>query len=164
MPSMRAVTHIGLAVAVILAPVLCCCHVGAVAARTPARSPARNDSAGLIHSCCRTPTVAQASCCGPQPSIRFETPGPSPARPAAARVAPAGGSCGCYAERLPAVPAETRPVVLDPPPAERLPLADFCPAVLAEQVRLCPGGPDPPGRPAWDAVREALDHRHVLRC
>jgi hypothetical protein len=147
---MRALTHVGLSLVILVAPALCCCNLRWMAA------------AGELAHCptCPppAPTPSTDSCC--KKSCCHETaPPPTPTAPTKA---PAP-SCCCTAERPVAANTVSKP---DVPAAEFtgeiLALAHV-PALAPEHTRLA-SGLDPPERAGVDARYAALFDRHVLRC
>lgn len=156
---MRALVHIGLAVAIVVAPTFCCCKVrglGAVAHAAPTLQPA---SPLPVEPCGKK---VKASCC----HIPKDTPRPAPAeRPDSEPAKPAGSdSCACCGERSDAAQTESKPTVAAAQPTgELLPLAAAAVAGFPEHAAWsC--GTHPPDRAGVDARSAALFERHVLRC
>ena len=145
-PMMRVLSHIGLSLALLVAPALCCCNLRWMAAASePVPCPTCPQPA--------KPGCSQPSCCH---EIDPETaPTPTPKAPPA--------SCCCNADRPVAAYTVAKPVVADP---------EFTGEVLAwTPVRMTipehaglAGGLDPPERAGVDARYAALFERHVLRC
>jgi hypothetical protein len=152
---MRALVHIGLAMALVVAPTFCCCKVrglGAVAHAAPAPQPA---SPLPVESC---GMKAKASCCHipKAPPAPTEQPDSSPAKPAGSN------SCACCGERPDAAQTESKPTVAAAEPTGEL-LAVAAVAGFPEHAaRSC--GTHPTGRAGVDARSAALFERHVLRC
>lgn|SRR5579883_134635 len=164
---MRALVHIGLAAALILAPVLCCCKVvptrlfghaasGSVSTtRVPTPSPAQHTS----ESCCMK---VKTTCCHESPAP-LSTSAPVPTQHPDSPTAPA--PCACCVERPDAAQTETKlSVDAAQPTGELIPPAMI--AVVAgcpEHLGLVHGfhSPDPAG---VDVRSEILFARHVLRC
>jgi hypothetical protein len=139
---MKAAIHFGLAVALVLAPALCCCTVRMAHAKSAA--PA----------CCAKVEVAPVapSCCSQTPAAP-----PEPKRDAPK---PAPETCACCAERAPAVPVSSAPTVAPAEPTgELLPLAVH----ISANVERIPALEGRAGSSA-DTKSESLFARHVLRC
>ena len=142
----RALVHIGLAAACILAPVLCCCQVrtlGASAHASPIPAPA-------LESCC-----AKREKADPARSPTSATIPPTKPQPASPR---APQSCLCCAERPAAVKAESGPTLR---PAG--PTGEFLPLTLAAGY-IEHRGLQPPRQFGGNVRFDALFIRHVLRC
>ena len=141
----RAIIHIGLAAAVVLAPALCCCQTGWFA--KPARSA---HPSAAPESCC---AKAKKTCCD-----KSNTPTPPAEKPHAPE-------CVCCAERPDAALTEARPAETPPRPTGEL-LSLALAGLLAgfpehaASVTLA----NPPDRSGVDARSAALFERHVLRC
>jgi hypothetical protein len=154
---MRAFVHVGLAVAIVLVPTLCCCKLGWL--NTPAyaapSSTQTSTSAAPAESCC---VKTKPSCChekAPKPEQK-----PTQHKPAKPTTPDA---CGCCTERPDAAQTETKPVV-----AAAEPTGEWL-AVTA----LVAGSPEhfglvrrshPPDGTGVDARSAALFDRHVMRC
>lgn len=154
----RALIHTGLAVALVLAPTLCCCQAGWFAPapqrarlatlvatqHAPAQAPQQGES------CC---LKAKKTCCDSashdHPSKPSEKPSPD---------------CACCAERPDAAPPESAVAESDPRPTGEL-LSLALVGLLgypghADAARVYPS-PDGFGA---GAKYSALYERHVLRC
>jgi len=151
---MRATLHIGLALAVVLAPALCCCKVGLF-------RPAVSAAQACAQEVPVPPPAAPkcAHCCNdeaprPVPTIPTEHQPPQPAAP---------DSCACCVERPDAAKPEGEPTVPAPEPTgERLPFASLAPKASDHfgRARALPA----PGRTGVDPRYSALFERHVFRC
>lgn len=156
---LRALIHTGLAVALVLAPTLCCCkagwltsaprhaHTAAIAAQIPAPVPEHE-------SCC---LKAKKSCCNTDSQEHNSQPSekPEPAR------AP---DCACCAERPDAAPPERTVTESDPQPLSQflaLALIGSWDAPAHTESRWANHPPDGTG---VDVRYSALFERHVLRC
>jgi hypothetical protein len=141
---MRAAIHFGLAVALVLAPALCCCTVRMAHAKAGASaccSKVEAPTEPVSHSCCSHKSPAP-------PEPKRDAPQPKP------------GACACCAERAPGAPTEGAPrVAAAEPTGELLPLAVYIPAGVEHTParERCAGS-------SADAKSEALFARHVLRC
>lgn len=157
---MRALLHSGLALAIVLAPALCCCKVGLLhpaATAAPALGVAADVQpapAPPVESCC---AKARTACCHEQPSQPTEPAHQQPPQPGAP------DSCACCDDRPDAAKTETAPIVSAPEPTgEVLHWVVFA-ATLPEQPGRFREG-HPPDGTGVDARSAALDERHVLRC
>src|SRR5437764_1004885 len=120
---MRALIHIGLAVALVIVPTFCCCKargLGAVTHAAPAQMPAPSQLPEVppVESCC---VKAKTSCC--HIHIPGDTPKPSPAKqPDSKPVKPAAPSesCACCGERPDAAQTESKPTVAAAEPTGEL--------------------------------------------
>jgi hypothetical protein len=150
----RALVHIGLAVALIVAPALCCCKARGLASVAhahpqPAQPP---QGAQPAHSCCEK--VVHSCCHDEQPPATPEKPEPAPQ--------PTSGKCACGVERPTAAQTETKlTVAAAEPTGELLPLPHFIAAVT--EHRGATRGTRPPDA-GVDAKSAALFDRHVMRC
>jgi hypothetical protein len=150
---MRALSHIGLSLAVILAPALCCCNLRWMAAASePTHCPTCPQPA---------PKPAKPSCC--QPACCHEAEQDARTAPAPTPPKAPSPACCCNAERPAAALTVTKPQV---------PTAEFTGEILAlvhasavtpEHAGLV-SGLDPPERAGVDARSAALFDRHVMRC
>jgi hypothetical protein len=140
---MRGAVHFGLALALVLAPSLCCCQLRA------AHSAPRD--------CCAPVEVPPAphSCC----SLKHSKP-TEPKSDRAPRPAPE--SCACCAERPPAAPVEGAPAVPSAEPTGEL-LPHAARFVLGPEHTAPERAARAPGAGA-DAKSEALFARHAMRC
>lgn len=150
----RAILHLGLSLAIVIAPAACCCQVGlfrqlAQAAATPGAQP---EQAPPAESCCHK---ARSSCCHePTPSpLPTEHKQPLPKSPE---------SCACCNQQLIAAQTESKPTVAAPEPTgELLPFAAL--AAISDYPHRS-GVDNLTGWYGVDARTAALFERHVLRC
>lgn len=153
---MRAPLHIELALAMVLAPALCCCKVGlfrpavgaAPARATDTEVPPPQPAAPKCAHCCQDAPPA------PVPAPHPEHQPPHPAAP---------DSCVCCVARPDAAKPEREPTVPAPEPTgDPLPFARLVPVAPDHfgRARALPA----PGRTGVDARYAALFERHVLRC
>jgi hypothetical protein len=148
---MRTASHIGLSVALLVAPALCCCNprwMAAAATGEPAPCPTCPAPAEKPAK----PTGCQQSCgrdAEPEPE-QFLAPSPSKAPPPS--------SCCCVAERPVAAHTEAEPEIPTPEFTGLLPGSPDAP----EHAGLARS--DPPERAGVDARSAALFDRHVMRC
>lgn len=149
----RPLLHVGLVLAIAVAPALCCCKVrGLGAAAHAAHAPAPSHPSRIpppVESCCGK------SCCHrtAEPPAAPTEPDPKP-KP---KPKPAPGPC--CAERPDAVQTESTPAPADAEPTgELLPLPHDAPAGAPEHR-----GSDRGARPP-DAKSAALFDRHVMHC
>ncbi|QJW98319.1 hypothetical protein [Frigoriglobus tundricola] len=164
---MKAVVHIGLSVAILLAPTLCCCKVrglgtAAHAAPAPGQTTGQSGRSAPVHapveSCC---LKAKTSCChesndSPDPE---QATAPKPAKPGTPV------SCPCCGERPDAAQTESQPTVAAPELTGEL--FAFSVAALAAGSSEHTGrfhGLFPPERAGVDARSAALFERHVMHC
>ena len=165
---MRALVHVGLSVAFVLAPTLCCCKargLGAVvhAAPAPGHASCPNPLPAQpveVESCC---VKAKTSCCHES----NDAPQSAPAKPTGSKPAEpsAPGSCACCVERPDAAQTETKPTVAAAEPTGEL--LSLAVAALAAGTSEHPGrfrGSHPSDRTGVDARSAALFERHVMRC
>lgn len=148
----RALVHIGLAAALVLAPALCCCKARGLAAApaspSPAQSPPSNHSCcAKVHSCCHEDAEPPAKPSAPEPAPRH-----SP------------GSCACNAERPAAAQTESKPTVAAAEPTGELVPLPHAALAGASEHRGFGRGPRPPNAAGADAKSAALFDRHVMRC
>jgi hypothetical protein len=149
----RALVHIGLALALVLAPTLCCCQVrglGAVAHAAPSQLPQLPAPSDPCQS-------KKKSCCHESPK--------APTKPTDHKPAPqhAPSACACCAERPDAAQTESKPTIAAAEPTgELLPLANAL-AGAPEHLGLV-RGLSPTDRTGVDARSAALFDRHVMRC
>jgi len=159
----RALTHVGLAAILVIAPSLCCCNVrllaGLLAASPRPACPARPQTEPP--TCCHAAElVKNASCCrDSEPTSDTRNHKPTPARSN-----PNGCDDLCY-QRPEATPPKGATPVDDPEPTgELLPVSCLGLAdIPSEHIGLL-GGLEPPERAGVDARSAALFSRHVLRC
>lgn len=153
-PMTRSLVHIGLALALVLAPTLCCCKVRGLAGAAYAAPPQSPQLPPPVASCHGT----TKSCCHEPPP---DAPARTDHKPAPR---PAPGSCACCAERPDAAQTESKPTVAAAEPTgELLPLALALGAGAPEHLGLV-RGLHPPDRAGVDARSAALIDRHVMRC
>lgn len=141
---MRTTSHIGLSLALLVAPALCCCNLRWFAAAgepppLPASAPAKS-------TCC------QKTCC----REAEQDPASAPQKAPAPR-------CSCLPDRPVAAHTEAKP---DIPSAEFTGLivpTAIAPAADPDHAALA-AGQDPPERAGVDARSAALFARHVMRC
>jgi hypothetical protein len=163
----RAIIHIGLAVALVLAPTLCCCKSRWLAAPAQAAnvpviahcvpSPSPKPVEPELESCCAK--KAKTCCLHTEPAQPSQQTGNEPSAP---RHAP---ECACCMERpdaaLPEITTgEEHPQQI----GEFLSLAVAYGAAgdATHASRVCEA--KPPERAGVDARYESLFLRHVLRC
>lgn len=151
----RALAHLGLAAALVLAPAFCCCQARAAAfshqPAAPATAPAPATALTPVHSCCGTAKHSEL----PAPAKPAE-PQPSPHSPPA---------CACCLERPVAAQTERAPAVEAAAPTGEL----LLPAVVllaagCPEHSVLSRGLDPPDRAGVDVRSESLFVRHQLRC
>jgi len=160
---MRPFVHVGLTVALVLAPALCCCKargLGATAHAAHASAPTPTPEsvpAIPVESC----TKAKSSCCH-EPT---EAPESVPATPTENQPAqPANpDSCACNTQRPDAAHTETKPVVAAAEPTGEL-LAVAASVVGSLEHFGLVWRSHPPDWTGVDTRSEALFARHVLRC
>lgn len=154
----RAFIHTGLAVALVLAPTLCCCKAGWFA---PAPQHARLATLFAAQqvpahdsSCC---LKAKKTCCDSTSHDHTSNPSEKPA--------PAHSpECACCAERPDAAPPEGAVAESDPQPTGEL-LSLALVGLLGYLKHAAPVRTDhPPDGAGADARYSALFERHVLRC
>ncbi|MBN9119637.1 MAG: response regulator, partial [Planctomycetes bacterium] len=156
----RALIHIGLAVALVLAPTLCCCKVrGLGTAQAASPRPQPTAFPAPVDSCHSSKTT---SCCHEAPKHTPKAPEkPSDHKPTPR---PAPVSCACCGERPDVAQTESKPTVAAAEPTgELLPPAVVFAAVAPEHLGLV-RGLHPPDRADVDARSAALFDRHVMRC
>ncbi len=151
---MKALLHVGLAVAIVLAPALCCCQAGWFAKPAQvahAAAPAVPVTLPPVESCC---LKAKKTCCDQSANTQHHSqPSEKPPAP----------ECACCAERPDAAPPEGKLAETAPQPTGEL-LSLALAGLLAgfpEHAGSCTPR-DPDGR--RDARHAALFERHVLRC
>jgi hypothetical protein len=164
---MRALAHIGLAMALVVVPTFCCCKVRGLGAAVhtaptspaPSQLPAESP-APPVESCC---VKAKTSCCHIHPNTPKPAPAEQPDSKPMKPTAPAE-SCVCCGERPDAAQIESKPTVAAPEPTgELLPLAVDALAGSPEYAgAFC--GHHPPGRAGIDVRFATLFERHTLRC
>jgi hypothetical protein len=156
----RALVHIGLTVAIVLAPTLCCCKVRGLGAAAHASAPNSPQSAPLpapTDSC----HVKKTSCCHEAPKSAPKAPAkPTEHKPAPQ---PAPDPCACCGERPDVAQTESKPSVsAAEPTGELLPLVSAVAGSL-EHLGLVRGAYST-DRAGVDARSAALFERHVMRC
>lgn len=141
----QALGHIGLSLAIVFAPALCCCNarwIAGFAQAAPLPCPTQPEKEP---ACCQK---AQSACCHQEAD-----PEPQPTAPPP--------SCVCYTERPVATPPELKPD-FDPPTAgEWVAITD---EVLSPEHNGQLHGSDPGGHTGVDTRFATLFERHVLRC
>lgn len=157
----RVLVHLGLAAALVVAPVLCCCQARAAAfshqtvlhAPAPASDVVPATAFAPIHSCC-----GKAKQSAPQE--------PAPAKPAEPLPSPhAPPTCACCLERPVATQTERAPVMeAAAPTGELLPLAVVALTAGCAKHSGLGHGLDVPDRAGVDVRFASLFERHVLRC
>jgi hypothetical protein len=157
----RALIHLGLTAALVVAPVLCCCKARALVAAPlpsiPTSIPA--PAPKPVESCCSK--LMKAAC-------HDAAPTPSPAVPAEPKPQPMEAPhspCACCLERPDAAKTEAKPAVQAAEPTGELasPAVAALVAICPEHLGLC-RGLHPPDRAGVDVRTAALFERHVLRC
>ncbi len=152
---LRCVIQIGLALAVLAAPVLCCCNVrllartlAPVAPTAPAACCQKTHApaAKAIPSCCH------ADADEPAPPASDPSPCPVPL------------SCHCLSDRPDAVPSADPEQVAAPSHTSDLPPVTALGHAGAVGLGGCATCAALDADPAADARGDALDFRHVLRC
>jgi hypothetical protein len=158
---LRALTHVGLAAVVVIAPALCCCNVRLLAApfRAPAECPARPGSEPAAPACCQfVEPAGTAGCCHDEAPAKPDAP--KPLKPAA----PKKERCHLCFGKPDATPPRAGGSAVDAPE----PAAEFVPVALLGLTALPPEHlgllVEPSGRAGVDVRSEVLDSRHVLRC
>lgn len=157
----RAFIHTGLAVALVLAPTLCCCQAGwfALAPQHARLATLLADQQVPVlpahgESCC---LKAKTTCCDSTSHGHTSNPSEKPA-PAHAP------GCACCTERPDAAPPEGAATESDPQPTgELLALARVGLLGYPEHADSVRANHPPDGAGA-DARYSALYERHVLRC
>lgn len=149
----RVLVHIGLAVALVLAPALCCCKARglAVAAHAAPTSVPVTQLPPLNHTCC----AKVHSCCHEEtePPAGPNEPAPAPS--------PAPQSCACNAERPDAAQTESKlTVAAAEPTGELVPLPHAARDAFSEYC----GDSRLLRSTGADAKSAALFDRHVMRC
>ncbi len=158
---MRALVHIGLSVAVLLAPALCCCKVRGLSAATRATPADEAPVHAPLEPC---GMKAKSSCCHESNDRSEPEPFPAPSTPKPTKPG-TPESCPCCGERPDAAQTESQPTGAAPEPTGEL-LA-FSVATLAAGSPAHAGrfhGLFPPERAGVDARSAALFERHVMRC
>lgn len=147
---MRALSHIGLSLAVILAPALCCCNLRWMAAASES-----------THAPTCPPVPKSATCC--QKSCCYDADAAEPVAVPATPPKTPSPSCCCTADRPVAADTAQKPDVPAPEFTGEVLTLTHTPALAPEHARLA-SGLDPPERAGVDARSAALFERHLMRC
>jgi hypothetical protein len=155
----RAFIHVGLAVAIALAPTLCCCQARGLGAVAHAAAP----EPPPVESCCAHAAKPKHSCCHgieePAPPVPAHSPNHKPAAPKP----PA--PCACCLERPTAAQTESKPqVAAAAATGELLPPAHVALSAGFPTHSGLFRGRHPFDLAGVDARYETLFLRHTLRC